>query len=409
MSFNDKQRRALKAKLRWRHVKTRTSTSGTVAYVEGWHVIAEANRIFGYDCWDRATVMPQCVWSETQRGQTACFYSTRVCITVRAGGSVVTREGIGTGFGRSQSPETAHEIALKSAETDATKRALATFGNPFGLALYDKDQANVAKPRRPDLQDAPGRIPEQPASAKELTLVYRTRKIPFTTVEAFVASTMKAIPLLTTIDEVYAFWEANLDAFGEARRRSGGTDDGPVLAIVAALKARARTLGYQGTATPAARSDAEAGVESHSAGRTSSASADGAGLAFPKEQRLRDKGHLAFVASHPCLVCGRRPAQAHHLRFAQRRAMAMKVSDEFTVPLCAVHHDALHRTADEQAWWARHGVLDPLEKAARLWKQSRGHEGPGDAEPEKVDTAVGDVGPVSFEQAKRSSQAPQSS
>ena len=56
------------------------------------------------------------------------------------------REGIGTGFGRAPAPEVAHDMALKAAETDATKRALATFGNPFGLALYDKDQAHVTKP-----------------------------------------------------------------------------------------------------------------------------------------------------------------------------------------------------------------------------------------------------------------------
>ena len=98
----------------------------------------------------------------------------------------------------------------------------------------------------------------------------------------------------------------------------------------------------------------------------------GGGLAIPKEQRLRSKEHLAFVARQACVVCGRRPAQAHHLRFAQPRAMAMKVSDEFTVPLCVAHHDALHRTGDEQAWWARHGIIDPLKIAAKLWQASRG-------------------------------------
>jgi hypothetical protein len=101
-------------------------------------------------------------------------------------------------------------------------------------------------------------------------------------------------------------------------------------------------------------------------------------LAIPKDKRLRDKAHLAFVASQPCLVCGRRPAQAHHLRFAQQRALGLKVSDEFTVPLCNGHHDSLHHTGDERAWWARNGILDPLKMAARLWaashQRSVGHE-----------------------------------
>jgi hypothetical protein len=86
--------------------------------------------------------------------------------------------------------------------------------------------------------------------------------------------------------------------------------------------------------------------------------------------KVRDPAHLAFVASQPCLIC-RRPAQAHHLRFAQPRAMAMKVSDEFTVPVCNTHHDQLHRSGDERGFWARNGVVDPLKYAARLWTASR--------------------------------------
>ena len=145
MAFTDEQRQALKAKLKHRHVKTRGNNGAPISYLEGWHAIAEANRIFGYDSWDRQTLSPRCLWRETQRGENACFYSTKVRITVRAGESVIVREGIGTGFGRSSSAEMAHEIALKAAETDATKRALATFGNPFGLALYDKHQKGVTK------------------------------------------------------------------------------------------------------------------------------------------------------------------------------------------------------------------------------------------------------------------------
>src|SRR5262249_7909338 len=68
-------------------------------------------------------------------------------------------------------------------------------------------------------------------------------------------------------------------------------------------------------------------------------------------QRLRDKAHLKFVASQPCLVCGRQPSDPHHLRFAQPRALGMKVSDEFTVPLCRGHHRQLHQTGNEAGWW----------------------------------------------------------
>jgi hypothetical protein len=90
-----------------------------------------------------------------------------------------------------------------------------------------------------------------------------------------------------------------------------------------------------------------------------------------KPIRLRDKDHRKFVAHQPCLICGRTPVDPHHLRFAQPRALGRKVSDEFTVPVCRLHHQELHRVGDEAAWW-RAAAIDPLPIALSLWRQSRG-------------------------------------
>jgi hypothetical protein len=49
-------------------------------------------------------------------------------------------------------------------------------------------------------------------------------------------------------------------------------------------------------------------------------------LPFPEPRRVRGKAHIKFVAKQPCLICGRRPSDAHHLRFAQTRALGRKVS-----------------------------------------------------------------------------------
>ena len=97
-------------------------------------------------------------------------------------------------------------------------------------------------------------------------------------------------------------------------------------------------------------------------------------LLVPKMTRRRSPAHLAHVRSQPCLVCGRSPVDAHHLRFMQPRAMARKVSDEFAVPLCRRHHDLLHRDPDEAGWWASFGI-DPLVTAMDLWEESQGKAG----------------------------------
>jgi len=92
--------------------------------------------------------------------------------------------------------------------------------------------------------------------------------------------------------------------------------------------------------------------------------------AFGKTVRLRDKDHQRFVVRQACLVCGRAPSDPHHLTFTQARALGRRVSDEFIVPVCRVHHRELHRSGDEAAWWRRLNI-DPVPVALRLWQQTR--------------------------------------
>jgi hypothetical protein len=92
-------------------------------------------------------------------------------------------------------------------------------------------------------------------------------------------------------------------------------------------------------------------------------------LAFPEPRRIRDRDHIRHVMKQPCLICGRRPSDPHHLRFAQTRALGRKVSDEFTVPLCRAHHREVHRCGDEGLWWQNTGT-DPLVAARTLWLET---------------------------------------
>jgi hypothetical protein len=99
------------------------------------------------------------------------------------------------------------------------------------------------------------------------------------------------------------------------------------------------------------------------------ASVDKSVFSHPESRRIRDRDHVRFVAQQSCLVCGRQPCDAHHLRFAQNRALGRKVSDEFTVPLCRGHHRELHRHGDEAVWWDKFG-LDPAGAARALWLET---------------------------------------
>ena len=139
----------LKKPLDPRHVASRSQGGGQVSYIEGWHAIAEANRIFGFDGWDRETVEIIQLGEpyQNKNGNNVVNYRAKVRIKTTAEScGVVVREGCGFGQGIDRDLGQAHESALKEAETDAMKRALMTFGNPFGLALYDKSRANVQAP-----------------------------------------------------------------------------------------------------------------------------------------------------------------------------------------------------------------------------------------------------------------------
>ncbi len=148
--FTDKgltrrQKTALKKVPPLDQIKTRQDEDKTLAYLEGWYVIAEANRIFGPENWDRITLATQSVWQGRINNNPCCAYTARVRISVRAGLTTLTREGSGFGQARGRDQGEAHGLALKAAETDATKRALSTLGAPFGLLLYDPDHPSTAE------------------------------------------------------------------------------------------------------------------------------------------------------------------------------------------------------------------------------------------------------------------------
>ncbi len=140
------------------------------------------------------------------------------------------------------------------------------------------------------------------------------------------------------------------------------------------FQARLATLSTTGNADqpqmPAARPleplSRDAGKPNH---RSRSKEIDKSVLTLPEPRRVRDRSHVKSVAQRPCLICGRLPSDAHHLRFAQSQALGRKVSDEFTVPLCRGHHREVHHCGDEAAWWRNVGT-DPVATARALWLET---------------------------------------
>ena len=120
--LSPEQAAALTAPLNRANVQTRSQAGRSFNYLEGWVAIREANRIFGFDGWQRETIELRCV-SESQRpigreqkSGWGVTYIARVRIRLGSQASGVpslVREGSGAGHGIDVDLGLAHESALK--------------------------------------------------------------------------------------------------------------------------------------------------------------------------------------------------------------------------------------------------------------------------------------------------------
>jgi hypothetical protein len=350
MGFSVKQLKALKRSPDGRHIRTRAIHGRELTYLEGWYAISEANRIFGFDGWSRETLETRCVLARETKGSFLAIYLARVRLTVKARGATVIREGHGSGEGRGTSPGEVHDIALKAAETDATKRALATFGRPFGLELYRGGITAKITMSPPLAPSAP-----QPSTSQ--------------------ASQTQPRPLPAGHDAHSRFHPDDLTPIPRPSRYYGERTGPSMLETMRQDQQLPAPVPERGTVIvpvgmpPNGRPPDLPSLPSPAGPSPSPARIDKSLLALAEPKRLRDKAHLKFVATQACLVCGRHPCDPHHLRFAQARAIGLKVSDEFTVPLCRGHHRQLHRHGDERIWWQKQR-LEPMAIALKLWQQS---------------------------------------
>jgi hypothetical protein len=408
--FSNKQLKKLCRPVDATHVFKRNRDGKELSYIPGWVAISEANTIFGYSGWDRQTIHLEKIFDRGSHDSTTCGYTARVRIVVRAGGAVITREGTGYGYGVARLATDAHEKALKAAETDATKRALATFGNRFGLSLYRGPRlASVAPPTALDQSPgfdliAPdgtvlstGLSPEAfaggirqliektyQAEAIENLLHRNSQALSSLKVDFPQLISRSSRHYADILETLAADRKAALAKVGHARhdelpppvsidplaQPSAETTAAPVPSpSMDDERNKAPTiLGENEPEKPLPPTDPIPNLPRPS--RISfGPSVDKSILTYALERRIRNKQHLSHVGAQPCVICAETPCHAHHVTFAQRRGLAVKVSDEFTVPLCALHHNQLHQAPPERLWWKEQGI-DPIAIAAKLWEET---------------------------------------
>ncbi|MBL6931660.1 MAG: DUF968 domain-containing protein [Rhodospirillales bacterium] len=259
------------------------------------------------------------------------------------------------------------------------KRALSTFGNQFGLALYDKEQKCVRQSR--------SRQAGKPIS----WCIFSPdgRKIDeYKDPVDFCSIIKQHLEAIADCSKFMAFWKNNQEMVGKLReflpdlKSEQGRHYGVILSTL--YTTRLQEFAAKKSETP----ETIKGECSVSVGEEETADDKTANALSPNPivptsprahctkpipphcKRIRNKEHLRFVASQSCLICGRTPSHAHHIKFAQPRAMGRKVSDEWAVPLCYIHHRALHDRGDEKAWWDQNKI-DPIKEADRLWSESQ--------------------------------------
>ncbi len=385
MAFSSKQVAALRRNVDQRHIRIRQSNGRELSYLEGWYVISQANRIFGFDAWSRETLESKCVLARENRGYFTAVYTAKVRLTVRAEGVTIIREGHGTGEGRGEFPGEVHDTALKAAETDATKRALITFGRPFGLELY-RDSQSARQRQGAALPLHSAAPPTSPAAPKVAQAIGPAAKPVVASHRAQASTAAGQESPLSPLPVQAAPELAPLSKYGRddttpIPRPSTYYGREHYHDIREENAALVRQAARHAAIPPSASDDAIADAAGDRIGRAPpeatallppqgpAARIDKSALPLGEPKRIRDKEHLKFVATQPCLVCGRQPSDAHHLRFAQPRALGMKVSDEFTVPLCRTHHRNLHQTGNEIGWWEKTRI-EPLPIARKLWETS---------------------------------------
>ncbi len=227
------------------------------------------------------------------------------------------------------------------------------------MALYDGEQRGVRRGTRPNDASVEAKPISWTVASSSGEPVGRHHD-PI----AYCSDIRKHLERCDTADNAMEFWQRNQDTLAQLRKMlpelTNEKGQHYVDILGSLLMKRLQAFAQEGRSN----SDNEA-----TKGKVNAANKLRIQTKAPR--RVRDKAHLRYVADQPCLICGRRPSQAHHLRHAQPRALGRKPSDEWLIPLCAAHHRSLHDFGNEPEWWQAK-IIDAIKEAGRLWSLRRG-------------------------------------
>ena len=247
----------------------------------------------------------------------------------------------------------APDLALPTGrDAEADKNDLSKRIERMNDAQVDRQIPDRRNGRKPSVQTKVTLTPDESAALRDQLLVDLDA---FTTLEA---ATTWAHQILPTKNSLTAADAGRVEEAFQTKLASLARGDADTAALPSSPSESGKTSSSRNSSAEKASK------------RTAANGIDKSQLSLPEPRRIRNKAHVRFVAQQACLVCGRRPSDPHHLRHVQPRAIGRKSSDEFTVPLCRIHHRAVHRAGDERAWWNEIGI-DPRKVAHTLWKTSR--------------------------------------
>lgn len=168
--LNDAQYQQLLKPLNPSRIAKRSGGGKSLSYLEAWDVKAHLTRIFGFGEWSWEVTKADLAFEEqNERGGWHVGY--RVIGSLRINSLWASYTEAAVGFATLPSRGEAHDMAVKTAESDALKRAAINLGDQFGLSLYNDGSTKPVVGHTLDRDtvsqatDTPEMAPEAPSEA----------------------------------------------------------------------------------------------------------------------------------------------------------------------------------------------------------------------------------------------------